>query len=215
VKFIKKISMGLAIALLCTMIRPTLSASAITNQDNQVNKNTIIGYIDGQAITKNDVDENGRITLQIGSKISPMIVLPPSGYESISPYKEATIEKTLVAPSFSQKTQDIYLSVAHGRVAENGFATSITETAASALGGFIPYCSLGALELTLHGLMLGEVATNIRSFTDYNQQIRLRIISSGYGNFYRVDYWDGKYIDLNVTNNSTTKETVTHTSYRY
>ncbi|WP_244834107.1 hypothetical protein [Clostridium sp. BJN0001] len=215
----KRIIGVLMIASTFTTLVPSVGANAATIK----NKNTIelnetkksdsssevIAYLDGQAITKNDVDENGMITKDFSKSAKKSSNINKSSlmrsYSNSIPntlpsrYDEVTIVKDLInVPRFSQTTIDMYLTTRHARELANKFDVSSIETIASFIFGLFPGMQVPSLELLLSQGQRSETASDIRNYTDDDEQVRLRIIHTSYGTLYRVDYWNGHELDTSL-----------------
>ena len=59
-----------------------------------------------------------------------------------------------------------------------------------------------------------SAATKINNLTKQNKKVILRIIKNSNGTFYSVSEWDGKTLDLKLTNNKVTKEVIFNKKFR-
>lgn len=186
----------------------TNESSNIKFDKNSIPDDEVIAYIEGIAITKDDIDENGKITANLNyvqensllseNKIRATSLTIPSRLPS--GYKEACIVKKLnnKQARLSQTTTDMYLTVSNARKMATKFDVSSYESLASYVVTLFPGTTVVGLELLLSQGQRSEVASDIRSYTDNDQQVRFRVIKTSYGTLYRVDYWNGKTLDTTL-----------------
>ncbi|WP_195264106.1 hypothetical protein [Clostridium sp. 1001275B_160808_H3] len=231
-KSMKKIALLLVFCLCLNTIIPTKAyaqtmTSNLSNDLSEISDDTIIAYIDGVPITKNDVDKNGRILLDTSSVEKNTVSIKdvvdtsknPNENNTIQPYlipsgttwyQEATVKKILSVQGFSQETYDMYLTVGTARDMARRFDVSSIESIGTYLLGFMPGAQAPAVVLLVSQLQRSQVASDIRKYTDNGNQVRFRLIDSRYGTLYRVDYWDGSTLDYTLSAN----ERVAYTSLR-
>lgn len=231
-----KIKKTILFLLSCVLIIGCLSplqVNAKVNKNDSTNLNfknassdTIIGYMDGVAIRKKDVDEKtGEILLDTTSKNTVLVDIKnadeiPNINYTIQPrlidgsqywYQEATVKMVLVDNyRYNQTTYDLYLTVANARSMANKFDVSSTETIATFIAGLIPGMQVPSAVILVGQLKRSQVASDIRSYTDFDKQVRVRFIESSYGKFYKVIYWDGRTLDYTMSSS----EKVAYTQLR-
>lgn len=215
-KRIKKIT---AITLIISLLSNVI-VFALEGKDS----NKVIAYVDGIALTKKDVNSDGSIKDSSLNSYKPIrmprAVVAGSGSGGSGgillnqKYSGATVEKLLTAPSFSQTTWDIYMSVSEGRKMASKISVGDGETVATFFAGFLPKMQIPSIIALISQMNRSSVARDIRKFTDRNLKVRLRIIKSRYGTLYRVDQWGGLYLDNKLTNLKVSKERIVKITYR-
>jgi len=204
----------------------TTNADNLTEEFYNASEDTIVCYMDGVAICKEDVDENGMIKQEVmdvinirnGLSISTFSTSTPvKNYKSIpSKYNNAIVSTTITAPRYEQKNTIYYLTAQKGAV----FASNLEVGAAASLiamaAGFIPYVGpVITITFTFSSLYTSSVASQVRSLTNYTKKVRINQASSGYGTFYGVSEWTGLSIETHTTypSGSLTTETLNNVQY--
>lgn len=182
---------------------------------------TIVCYMDGIPIRKADVNEFGVVKkdLRSAQKNTTQMITRQSASSDIiyysarySPiplgttsrctlvmdsYNDAIISTTITAPRYSQTNVKLYLSPLSGAQfassIENGWISNTVFT----LAGFLP--KVGPLIVVFwwaSSLYNAGICSDIRSYTDYGNSVRINRATSNYGTFYGVFEWDGNYCPM-------------------
>ncbi|WWU66150.1 hypothetical protein QJR26_07185 [Clostridium baratii] len=221
--FLKIISVFTLISL---FIQINVFASNVDYQNTD-----IIAYVDGIGLTKNDINSDGSIkSSQLDNyffnKIMPRAVIAGTGSGGTNntlPYgkSSALIQKRLSAPRFSQQTDDYYMTVSQAKDAAYTLnSTTVAKTIGSkiisnVIGSVAPYVSKPFSYITMFSsLPRISAATKITNLTRQNKKVRLRIIKNSNGTFYSVSEWNGKTLDLKLTNNKVAKEVIFNKKFK-
>lgn len=198
-----------------------LSASESKAAFEALSDDDIVCYLDGIPVMKKYVSEDGEIDL---SKIDGIAEDTHNTYatENIPSNKtNAELIKKLTADRFVQQTNDYYLNLANSRSLAAKYTNTSWSVACTSAAGYIvdKFCTgqIGtayAVYNIITSIQKADIATKIRSFTDYNKPVRFRVMKTTYGYFYAVDSWNGRTIDTTLTNSSGAKEVLIHKDYR-
>ncbi len=204
------------------------NVSNLTDEFYQASDDTIVCYMDGIAIKKSQVDANGLINFDAlnASSISasgPIVYATttfsatqtiPTGITypcslNVSPYSNAIIKTTIVAPGYSQNNTKLYLSNLQGAQFASSIETPAGTTIVLTALGFIPIVGPAiTISFTILALRNAEVAGQIRSYTNYGKKVRINVATSSYGTFYGVSEWTGTVapmVELTSTPNGGTE----------
>lgn len=220
--FLKIISISTLVSILFHI---NVFASNVSYQNND-----IIAYVDGIGLTKNDINSDGSVKYFLlnsyFSKIMPRPIVAGTGSGGINnklPYgkSSALVQKRVSAPRFSQQTDDYYMTVSQAKDAAYTLnSTTVVKTIASTIisnviGSVASYVGKPYSYVTMFAALPKiSAATKINNLTKQNKKVRLRIIKNFNGTFYSVSEWDGKTLDLKLTNNKVTKEVIFNKKFR-
>lgn len=204
----KIVSFMLVLCLLCNI--SFVSASANEIQSNNIQ---IIGYMKGVPITVEDINEDGRVinrsklekifpVKETKNSISSISTLAYGDNLYVPIGTNVYLEKVLTTTGFSQTTYDMYFTPTDAREYATEMTMSTAETIAWFLAGLVkaPYGTVAAVCGLLKGLYANSVASDIRSYADYDIPVFVSVVKSNYGTFYGVNEWDGRTIDMSTYN---------------
>ncbi|MEG1312642.1 MAG: hypothetical protein RSD47_11665 [Romboutsia sp.] len=217
-ELLKKISLSLVLVL-CVGFIGTIQANAELLDYNNLSEGEILVYLDGVAITKNDISDRGEILLdtttssieRVFRDISDVTTIETDKNKAIAGrYCDGTVKKILSAPSFTQTTYDMYLTVGTARELAGKLEVGTIEAIATFIGGWLPHAFFPVTLIFANQLNRATTASNIRKFTDNNNSVRLRIVNSNVSStyLYKVDYWDGINLDYSVSAGERVVETI-------
>lgn len=223
-----KISKIIAVLTLsvCMIGNLTISAfvaEAAPEQTTQINKNsdltekfynapndTIVCYMEGVPIRKDQVNENGLVDASaFYARTTRGAGVPSSNYVTIpTGYNEAIVKTYLSAPRYGQTNTIYYLKHLHGAQLASSIETGDTQALAGLILCFVPNAQVPGFMIGLDSAYKAGVASNIRKRTNQGNAVRVNVASSTYGVFYGVFDWSGRVIETSKNYTDGTKETV-------
>lgn len=69
--------------------------------------------------------------------------------------------------------------------------------------------------ITFKSAIDANLAREIRQYTNNGNAVEWKTIQSNYATLHKASYWDGRYIDLTVINDTVAKEQVNGVAYKY
>lgn len=153
----------------------------------------IIVYSENQMpITKRDiVSGNFELKMKIAPRtaVEKLTIKMPSGKTS------AIAVETISVPRFYQKSEHLWLPSLEGAKYASSIEASETEQVLALAAGFIPKVGwIVALPWGLSILRRGHVASEIREITNEGDDVEVVRISTNYGTFFNIKYWNAKEI---------------------
>lgn len=178
----------------------------LTEEFYNATDDTIVCYMDGVAITKSQVDENGMVDLEqknyskaqnyslnngltraakqstifyATDSIPLGITYPCSLF--VAPYNNAVIKTTITAPRYSQENVKMYLSSSEAAKFASTLDTTTGSTVLFTAAGFIPKVGpVITIAFAVASIRNAEVASKIRSYTNYGKRVRVNVATSNF-----------------------------------
>ena len=186
----------------------TLGLSTFTEEFYNASDDTIVCYMEGLPIRKDQVNKYGLVDSTVFDMPTTRSV-PSSNYVTIPRgYNEAIVKTTIVAPRYSQDNTLYYLQHLHGAQLASSIETGDMQALIGLILCFVPNAQVPGFIIGLSSAYKAGVASDIRKRTDYGNAVRVNVASSSFGTFYGVFDWSGRKIETNKNYTDGTKETV-------
>lgn len=219
-KIQKMIAIFIAMSLILS-IGSSAFASGTTKKGNltqaflDASDNTIVCYMDGYAIRKNQVDENGVIKQEAIQNIEQSKFArsdtPTPVYDILTDgYTNAIVRNVLVAPRYSQTNTIYYFTEENAEEFASSIQYSTLANFFIWVTGFIPKVgTFVALTMGVNRLYKSCVATQITDLTNNHHNVKISEASSSFGVFYGVFEWSGRaFATHNIYDSVSIYETV-------
>lgn len=188
-------------------------------EEKLIEDDTIVCYYKGYPITKAQVGEDNVIDANVidmievkvaqtvalvDNEISTRSVLKDPMLEGGSSsgnritrsepipsgYSEAIVEVLLTTTGFSQTTKSMYFTRENAIKFADGIVYGNAATIVAMLAGFIPIVGpVITVGCTIDSLRKGNIAAEIRTYTDKGYKVRVDKIMTKYATYYVVDKW--------------------------
>lgn len=186
----------------------TLRSSAFTEEFYNASDDTIVCYMEGLPIRKDQVNKYGLVDPS-AFDILAIRAIPSSNYVTIpNGYNEAIVKTTIVAPRYSQDNTMYYLQHLHGAQLASSIETGNIQALIGVLICFVPHSLVPGFMISLDSAYKAGIASEIRERTDYGHAVRVNVASSSFGVFYGVFDWYGRQIETSKNYTGGTTETV-------
>ena len=192
---------------------PTLGGSVFTEEFYNASDDTIVCYMEGLPIRKDQVNEYGLVDPSVFD-IPTTRAVPSSNYVTIpNGYNEAIVKTTIASPRYSQNNILYYLQYLHGAQLASSIETGDIQALISLILCFVPNAQVPGFMIGLDSAYKAGVASDIRKRTDYGNAVRVNVASSSFGTFYGVFDWSGRQIETSKNYTDGTTETVNSIVY--
>lgn len=192
---------------------PVSESSVFTEEFYDASDDTIVCYMEGVPIRKDQVNEYGLVDPS-AFDIPTTRGVPSSNYVTIpNGYNEAIVKTTIAAPRYSQNNTLYYLQHLHGAQLASSIETGDTQALIGLILCFVPNAQVPGFMIGLDSAYKAGVASDIRDRTDYGNAVRINVASSSFGVFYGVFDWSGRQIETSKNYSDGTTETVNSIVY--
>lgn len=193
----------------------------------EASHDTVVCYMEGIPITKEQIDENGCVNKETVEMIEEIKEQSTSIYleKSSTPkpntrtipsgYNQAIVRTSLSAPSYGQTNIHYYYTFENGAKFASGLEVKNWATIVATAAGFIP--NIGpviTITFTSNALYKASIASKIRTYTNSGKKVKISEAKSRYGTFYGVFAWTNRTIETHKTYNSGTIEKITNLQYK-
>lgn len=200
----------------------------------EASDDTIVCYMEGYPIKKQDIDNNYCVKTQVINKIvsaeqnatdsnekknmskTQSSGLPTNTLTIPIGYNSAIIKSTIGAPRYMQTTKTYYFTRKRGAQYASALEYKSTTQLAALAAGFTPMIGPTiTIVFTFSSLYKSSVASQIRERTDNGKKVKISEASSSFGTFYGVSDWSGRQINVpQIYNDGITTQTLHNLQYK-